>query len=45
MPIPDNEEWRIEMVNELIEVKWGKVSIDYFEEAEINEIMNELCTT
>ena len=30
------------MVNELIEVKWGKVSINYFEEAEINEIMNDM---
>ena len=30
------------MVNELIEVKWGKVSINYFEEAEINEIMNNM---
>ena len=38
MPVPDSEAWRIEMVNKLIEVNWGKVSIDNFEEA-------ELCTT
>ena len=45
MPVPDHEKWRIEMVNELIEVKWGKAAIDNFDEPEINEIMNELCTT
>ena len=43
MPLPDHE-WRIEMVKELIEVKWGKVAIDNFDEADIIEIMNELCT-
>ena len=45
MPLPDHEKWRIEMVKELIEVKWGKVAIDNFDEADIIEIMNELCTT
>ena len=45
MPLPDHEKWRIEMVKELIEVKWGKVAIDNFDKADIIEIMNELCTT
>ena len=39
MPLPDHEKWRIEMVKELIEVKWGKLAIDKFDEAEINKII------
>ena len=45
MPVPDNEMWRIEMLKELIEVKWGDVVIDNFEEGEINEMIEELCIT
>ena len=45
MPVPDNEMWRIEMLKELIEVKWGDVVIDNFEEGEINEMIEELCRT
>ena len=45
MPVPDHEIWRVEMLKELIEVKWGDVTIDNLEENEINEIIEELCTT
>ena len=45
MPVPDHEIWRVEMLKELIEVKWGDVTIDNLEENEINAIIEELCIT
>ena len=45
MPVPNHEEWRIEMLKELIDVKWGDATIDYFDDREITEIIEEICTT
>ena len=45
MPVPNQEEWRIEMLKELIDVKWGDATIDYFDDREITEIIEEICTT
>ena len=45
MPAPDHDMWRVEMLKELIEVKWGNGTIDNLEENEINAIIEELCIT
>ena len=45
MPVPFQEEWRLPMLKELIDVKWGGVTMNYFEDSEITEIIEELCTT
>ena len=45
MPVPRHEEWRIDMIQELIEVKWGEVEIVDFTDNEIDNIIAEICTT
>ena len=45
MPVPKHEEWRIDMIHELIEVKWGEVEIVDFTDNEIDDIIAEICTT
>ena len=44
-PAPDHEVWRINMLKELIDVKWGDLAIQHLEDTEINEIIDELCVT
>ena len=45
MPVPNHEEWRINMINEFIEVKLGDGEITNFEENEIGDIIAGMCTT
>ena len=45
MPVPDHEGWRIDMLQELIDVKWGDTEITNLEENEIDDIIAEICTT
>ena len=44
MPVPNHEEWRIDMLHELIEVKWGDGEIMNFEDNEIDNIITDICT-
>ena len=41
--IPENEEWRIPLLNELIEVKMDKYQVKGFSEDEIQHILNNIC--
>ena len=45
MPVPNHEELRIDMINELIEVKLGDGEITNFEEDEAGNIIADMCTT
>ena len=45
MPVPNHEESRIDMINELIEVKLGDGEITNFEENETGDVIADMCTT
>ena len=42
---PENEKWRGHFVHELIQVKSNKMSLEGFNEEEINSMMRFLCTS
>ena len=42
--IPESEEWRINFLKELIEVKQEGLEVEGMEQAEIEEILNYICT-
>ena len=44
MPLPDQEKWRISVIKELSDVKFGQSDLDGFTTNEINEIINFACT-
>ena len=43
--IPLEEEWRIPFLNELISAKNNKIVINGVDQAEIDDIINFICTT
>ena len=43
--IPPGEEWRIDLVNELINVKHDASTIENFDAEELEEILEYVCTT
>ena len=43
--IPPGEEWRINLVNELLNVKHDASTIDNFDAEEIEEMLEYVCTT
>ena len=43
--IPVEEEWRISFLNELISAKNNNIVIDGVDQAELDEIINFICTT
>ena len=45
VPIDEENKWKINMVNELIDVKWGKTCIEDFSTEEIDDILDNICTS
>ncbi len=45
VPVPQEDVWKINLVKELIDVKWGEASIAYFSTDEIDEILEQICTS
>ena len=45
MPVPDHDKWRINMLEELINVKWGEVVIEGYEAEHIDYMINEISTS
>ena len=43
--VPQGDEWRVEMVKEIIEIRNSKLEVENFDDEEIEEIMNYLCTS
>ena len=44
MPVPQQNEWKVNMLDELINVKWGEAVIEGFEAEHIDAVIEELCT-
>ena len=45
IPVMDENKWRIAMINELIDVKWGKTDIENLSDDDIDAIIEEICTS
>ena len=43
MPVPEHEEWKINMLEELINVKWDEAVIEGFEAEQIDNIIDDIC--
>jgi len=43
--IPENEEWRVELVKEITDIKFGEKHLDNFPQEELNELLKYACTT
>ena len=44
MPVPEQSEWKINMLSELINVKWGEAVIEGFEAEQIDALIEEIST-
>ena len=44
-PVADHDKWKIPMVMELINVKWGEALIDNLSNSEIDDIIEDICTS
>ena len=44
MPVPEQNEWKVDMLSELINVKWGEVVIEGSEAEEIDAVIEEIST-
>ena len=44
-PVSDHDKWKIPMVKELIDVKWGEALIDNLSNSEIDDIIEDICTS
>ena len=42
-PIPENERWRIGLVKELIDIKYGEYEVNGFNFKEIEDILDTVC--
>ena len=43
--VPPGNEWRVEMVKEMIEIRNSNLEVENFDEEELEEILNYLCTS
>ena len=43
MPVTEQNKWKLNMVNELVDIKWGEAVVEGFESVEIDNILEELC--
>ena len=43
MPVTEQNKWKLNMVNELVDIKWGEAVVEGFENVEIDNILEELC--
>ena len=44
MPVTEQNKWKLSLVNELIDMKWGEAVVEGFENIEIESMLEELCT-
>ena len=44
-PIPETEAWRIPIIKELTDVKFGQSTLGGFTESEIKDLINFVCTS
>ena len=44
-PVNPNDKWRINMVKELTDVKWGQAVIENLSDSEIDDIIEDICTS
>ena len=44
-PILDENKWKIDMTMELIDAKWGRADIENLSTAEIDEVLEYICTS
>ena len=44
-PVPVEETWRISIIQELLEIKSGQANISNFEDEDVTDFLNILCTT
>ena len=44
-PILDENRWKIDMTKELIDAKWGEATIENLSTAEIDEVLEHICTS
>ena len=42
--VPEDQAWRIQYVKELIDVKFGKLTVQEMTRTELEEILETLCT-
>ena len=43
--INDSEQWRISIIEEIIDIKYNQLDVEGFEAEEIEEILNFVCTS
>ena len=43
--VPDDDLWRLDLANEITEIKFGDLQVEGFTWNELQEILNEVCTT
>ena len=44
-PVPDSESWKIDIINEITDIKFGIKSLHDFPHEELDAILNNLCIT
>ena len=42
--IKEEQRWAVEMIKELIDVKWGEMKVDGFSSDELSYILDDICT-
>ena len=42
-PIPEEEEWRVGLVKEITDVKFGRMSVEGFSTEELNDLLRFVC--
>ena len=43
--ISEDDKWRVNIINELIEYRYNAIDIDNFSNSEINDILRFVCTS
>ena len=42
-PVPEGEEWRVGLVKEITDVKFGRMSVEGFSTEELNDLLRIVC--
>ena len=45
MPVPEHEDWKVNILVELINVKWDEAVIEGFDAQQIDNIIDDICTS
>ena len=45
LDIPNGSEWRIDMVKEIIECNFGRITVSGFDRCQIADMLNFVCTS